>query len=121
MKLELIARIFRELPAAEVILTFAADALVNHLAKTPLLVKAVAPLELTESRMHELVEQRDGYGGRALVQRTLRNHIRAVTRRDLRYALLRATQRVTTCLVVPPPVKTPHCARCDDPAPLGYL
>ena len=80
VKLELIARIFRELPAAEVILTFAADALVNHLAKTPLLVKAVAPLELTESRMHELVEQRDGYGGRALVQRTLRDHIRAVTR-----------------------------------------
>ena len=33
--LELIARIFRELPAAEVILTFAADALVNHLSKKP--------------------------------------------------------------------------------------
>ena len=80
VELELIARIFRELPAAEVILTFAADALVNHLAKTPSLVKAVAPLELTESRMHELVEQRDGDGGRALVQRTLRDHIRAVTR-----------------------------------------
>ena len=77
--LELIARIFRELPAAEVILTFAADALVNHLAERQALIKAVAPLELTESRMHELVEQRDGVGGRALVQRTLRDHIRRVT------------------------------------------
>ena len=77
--LELVARIFRELPAAEVILTFAADALVNHLAERQALIKAVAPLELTESRMHELVEQRDGVGGRALVQRTLRDHIRCVT------------------------------------------
>ena len=77
--LELIARIFRELPAAEVILTFATDALVNHLAERQALIKAVAPLELTESRMHELVEQRDGVGGRALIQRILRDHIRCVT------------------------------------------
>lgn len=77
--LHLVARIFRELPAAEVILTFAADALVNHLAERQALIKAVAPLELTESRMYELVEQRDGVGGRALVQRTLRDHIRRVT------------------------------------------
>ena len=34
VELALVARIFRELPGAEVILTFAADALVNHLAKT---------------------------------------------------------------------------------------
>ena len=79
MALELIARIFRELPAAEVILTFAADALVNHLAEQQALIKAVAPLELTQSRIHELVEQKDGVGGRALVQRTLRDHIRRVT------------------------------------------
>ena len=79
VELELIARIFRELPAAEVILTFAAEALVNHLAKTPSLVKAVAPLELTESQMHELVGQRGEAGGRALVQRTLRDHIRTRT------------------------------------------
>ena len=77
--LELVARIFRELPAAEVILTFAADVLVNHLAEIPSLIKAVAPLALTESRIHELVEYSGGDGGRALVQRTLRDHIRAVT------------------------------------------
>ena len=77
--LELIARIFRELPAAEVILTFAADALVNHLAERPALITAVSPLELTEPQIHELVEQRDGDGGKALVQRTLRGHIRDIT------------------------------------------
>ena len=77
--LELIARIFRELPAAEVILTFAADALVNHLAKEPPRIMTATPLGLTESQIHKLVEYRDGAGGRALVQRTLRDHIRAVT------------------------------------------
>ena len=78
--LELVARIFRELPAAEVILTFAADALVNHLAETPSLIKAVAPIALPEARIHELIKQRDGDGGRALIQRTLCDHIRTVTR-----------------------------------------
>ena len=75
----LVARIFRELPAAEVILTFAADALVNHLAETPQLIKAAAPLQLTESQIHDLIRYRQGDGGRALVQRTLRTHVRAVT------------------------------------------
>ena len=77
--LELVTRIFLELPAAEVILTFAADALVNHLTERPALIKAAAPLELTESRIHELIEYKDGDGGRALVQRALRGHIRSVT------------------------------------------
>ena len=56
VELGLVARIFRELQAAEVILTFAVDALTNHLAKTPSLVKAVAPLDLTEARLHELTD-----------------------------------------------------------------
>ena len=77
--LEHIAQIFRELPAAEVILTFAANALVNHLAERPELIKAVAPLQLTESLIRELVEQRDSLRGRAAVQRTLREHIRMKT------------------------------------------
>ena len=79
VELGLVARIFRELQAAEVILTFAVDALTNHLAKTPSLVKAVAPLDLTEARLHELTDLKDEVGGRALVQRTLRDHIRIVT------------------------------------------
>ncbi|MDE2927617.1 MAG: three-Cys-motif partner protein TcmP [Acidobacteriota bacterium] len=78
--LELVARIFRELPAAEVILTFATDALVNHLAETRSQIKAVAPIDLSEAQIRELIEYRDGDGGRALIQRTLRNHIRTGTR-----------------------------------------
>ena len=79
VELALVSRIFTELPAAEVILTFAADALVNHLAETPRIAKAAAPLQLTESQIHDLIEFKDGAGGRALVQRTLRNHARDVT------------------------------------------
>lgn len=79
VKLDLVAQIFRKLPAVEVILTFAADALINHLAETPSLIKAVAPLELTESQIHDLIQHNDGDGGKALVQRTLRDHIRTIT------------------------------------------
>ena len=79
VELALVRRIFRELPAAEVILTFAANALINHLAETPQLVKSVAPLQLAEPHIHDFLQFRGGAGGRALVQRTLRNHIRTVT------------------------------------------
>lgn len=79
VELALVRRIFEELPAAEVILTFAADALINHLTSSPALVKAVAPLELLERDLHQLVENHSGVGGRALIQRTLRDHIRTIT------------------------------------------
>jgi len=79
VQLSLVSRIFGELPVAEVILTFAADALVNHLAETPQIAKMAAPLQLTDSQISDLIQQRDGGGGRALVQRTLRNHARIVT------------------------------------------
>ncbi len=79
VQLSLVSRIFGQLPAAEVILTFAADALVNHLAETPQIAKMVAPLQLTDSQISDLIQQRDGDGGRALVQRTLRDHARIVT------------------------------------------
>ena len=79
VELSLVSLIFNELPASEVILTFAADALVNHLSQTPHIVKAVAPLQLSESQVHNLIQYRDGYGGRALVQRTLRDHARTIT------------------------------------------
>lgn len=79
VELALVSRIFSKLPAAEVILTFAADVLVNYLAQTPEMVKAVAPLQLTESKIRDLIKDRDGDGGRALVQRALRDHARIVT------------------------------------------
>ena len=72
------ARIFEELPAAEIILTFAVDALINFLEPNSQMIKAVSPLELTESAIHDLIAMRDGDGGKALVQRTLRPHIRSV-------------------------------------------
>ena len=74
-----VAKILRELPAAEVILTFAADALYNHLSLTPEMIKMVAPLELTESQIYDLIQLKNGNTGRALAQRTLREHIRLVT------------------------------------------
>ena len=79
VEMALVSRIFAELPAAEVILTFAADALVNHLSETTQIAKAVAPLQLSESQIEDLIHLRDGKGGRALVQRLLRNHARAAT------------------------------------------
>ena len=80
VELSLVARILRTLPKAEIILTFAAETLVNFLARKPEMVRAVSPLDLTESDVHELVHAKGGDGGRALVQRVLRQKIRAVTR-----------------------------------------
>lgn len=76
--LKLVARIFRELATAEVILTFASDALINFLSDTPQMIKAVSPLELTERQMSELIEYREMDGGRALAQRALCQHIRGM-------------------------------------------
>lgn len=79
VELALVARILRELPKAEVILTLAAETLVNFLAETPAIVQAVSPLDLTESDVHDLVQAKEGAGGRALVQRVLREKIRLAT------------------------------------------
>ena len=77
--MSLVARILGDLPAAEVILTFAADALINHITATPAYVKAVSPLNLTERQIHELIRVKNDAGGRALAQRVLRDHIRNTT------------------------------------------
>ena len=79
VQMELVQRIFRRLPAAEVILTFASDALINFLADRPQLVNAVAPLELTHSQIQDLIGLKEGAGGRALVQRAVRERIRSTT------------------------------------------
>ncbi len=79
VELSLVARILQTLPKAEIILTFAAEALVNFLDRRPQMVQAVSPLDMTESDVHELVHAKEGDGGRALVQRVLRQKIRAVT------------------------------------------
>ena len=66
VELALVGRILRQLPNAEVILTFAADVLINTLDAEPERVKAVAPLELSVPDIRALLEYRDGVGGRAL-------------------------------------------------------
>ena len=80
VELNLVARILERLPAAEVILTFAADALINHLAQQKEIVKAVAPLQISDVQIQDLIDMKSGYGGKALVQRVLREHIRAITK-----------------------------------------
>lgn len=79
VQLDLVSQIFNRLSSAEVILTFAADALVNHLSQTPQFVKAVAPLQLSEARIRDLIRYKEGDGGRALVQRAIRDRVRKVT------------------------------------------
>lgn len=75
VELNLVETILTALPWAEVILTFAADALINHLAATPAIIKAVAPLDLSTEQIIDLVRDRDSRVGRAFAQRTLRPHI----------------------------------------------
>lgn len=79
VSVQLVRRIFRALPGAEVILTFGAEMLVNHLSLSPSIIKAVAPLGITEPQIQEMIEQKDGAGGRAIAQRYLRPHIREAT------------------------------------------
>ena len=76
VRLDLVARILRELPRAEVILTFAADVVLHYLAARPRFIKAVSPLELSENRIQDLIRLKNDAGGRALAQRALRDHIR---------------------------------------------
>ena len=79
VELTLVARIFNELPAAEVILTFAADSLINFLSERPQMVAAAKPVGLNEEQIRRWIEDRDEYGGKAIVQRTLRDHARILT------------------------------------------
>jgi len=75
----MVARIFRELPAAEVILTFAADALVNFLTESPHIIRMTATFHLSESQINTLIQDKEQKSRRALVQRSLRTHVRNIT------------------------------------------
>lgn len=74
VELTLVARIFERLPTAEVILTFAADALINHIADTPEFAQAVARLSVSERQIQDFIQLRGEDGGRAVVQRVMREH-----------------------------------------------
>ena len=54
----MVAKIFKELPAAEVILTFAADALVNFLTESLHIIKMTAALHLSESQINTLIQDK---------------------------------------------------------------
>ena len=80
VELSLVNRILDRLPAAEVILTFASDMLINMLRQAPKFITAVSPLQLGESKIDEMLAHKSGAGGRALIQRVLRNQIRDTTK-----------------------------------------
>lgn len=79
--LGLVRRILTTIPGAEVILTFAIDALINYLSDTDRFAKAVAPVELSRSEIGELKRlwDKDETSGRYVVQNALFDHIRRVT------------------------------------------
>ena len=79
VELALVSRILGRLPTAEVIMTFAADILTNFPAERPEIVRAVSPLGWTDSDIRDFIQLRNGDGGRALVQRALRDRIRNAT------------------------------------------
>ena len=69
-------KIFSELPNAEIILTFAVDTLINLLNNNPNYIKSTAPLNISDAQIIEWLAMKNGDGGKALIQRTLRKHIR---------------------------------------------
>lgn len=77
--LALVSRIFRELRAAEVILTFAVDSLVNFLRNPDDLTQALMRLQLGDDKKRELILSHDGDDSKALAQRILRDHVRQIT------------------------------------------
>ena len=79
VELELVRKIFNELANAEVILTFAADSLINYLVERQEAYTAVRPIDLEETDVRDLVKLKHGDGGKALVQRVLRDHLRVAT------------------------------------------
>ena len=88
VEFDLIRRIFDELARAEVILTFAAETLLNFMVERPEFYTAARPIELSETDIRDLVDLNHGAGGRALAQRTLEGSPQAADRRHLRYSVL---------------------------------
>lgn len=79
VELRLIRQIFDGLANAEVILTFAAETLINYMVERPELYTAVRPIELSEYDVRDLIGLKNGDGGKAVVQRVLRDHVRGRT------------------------------------------
>lgn len=69
-----IKKIFNRLSSAEVILTFAADSLINFIHDSPQFVRSVKPIGLTDEQL-QCIKRRKQYE-KPLAQRLLRDHIR---------------------------------------------
>lgn len=74
VNLGLVRKIFSRLNSAEVILTFAADALINFLHDSPQFVRSVRPIGLTEAQLQTIMYTKSYQ--RPAAQRLLRDHIR---------------------------------------------
>ena len=74
VNLNLVKKIFSRLNSAEVILTFAADSLMNFLHNSPQFVRTVSPIGLTDELFQDIMYRK--ILERPLVQRLLRDHIR---------------------------------------------
>ena len=79
--LALVRRILANIEGAEVILTFAVDALINYLSETERFAKAVQPVELTADDISRLMKlwNNDERSARYVVQNALFGHICRVT------------------------------------------
>ena len=79
--LALVRRILANVEGAEVILTFAVDALINYLSETERFAKAVQPVELSREDISRLMRlwDNDERSARYVVQNALFDHICRVT------------------------------------------
>jgi len=79
--LGIVRRILKDIDGAEVILTFAVDALINYLSDTERFAKAVQPVELTRSKILDLKKlwEASESGSRYVVQNALFDHVARVT------------------------------------------
>ena len=77
VKWNLISRIFEELAAAEVILTFAVDALIRFRKEKQNIDYLKRELQISDSKINELIQSENERGSKALIQRALREPIRA--------------------------------------------
>lgn len=79
VSLQLVRRIFDTLANAEIILTFAVDALLNYLHDNPQFLKAIAPIELDHDKLLNFIAEKDGSEAPFLIQRMLSKHLIAHT------------------------------------------
>jgi len=77
VSMSLLRKIMNGVEGAEIILTFAVDALINYISDSDNFAKAVFPLELTASQISELKRIWEGSeeGARAVVQNALFQHV----------------------------------------------